>query len=283
MANKPPVKAANKPPTKPPGKPAGKAVVPDVVKFHRLRRFNLIMGALHLIQGILMLVLSSAFALPVYSSFLVFNASTQKLVPTPEIMFNLRLGPMMTAFLFLSAIAHFLISAPGIYPWYMRNLKEHINKARWIEYSFSSSLMIVAIAMLVGIYDIGALVLMVFVNASMILFGWMMELHNQTTKKTNWTSFVFGCIAGIAPWIAIAIYLFGSASGGAQGPPAFVYWIFFSLFVFFNVFAVNQVLQYKKVGRWRDYLYGERAYIILSLVAKSLLAWQVFAGTLRPM
>ena len=28
--------------------------------------------------------------------------------------------------------------------------------------------------------------------------------------------------------------------------------------------------------------YGERAYIILSLVAKSLLAWQVFAGTLRP-
>jgi len=41
-------------------------------------------------------------------------------------------------------------------------------------------------------------------------------------------------------------------------------------------------LQYKKVGKWQDYLYGERVYIILSLVAKSLLAWQVFAGTLRP-
>ena len=38
------------------------------------------------------------------------------------------------------------------------------------------------------------------------------------------------------------------------------------------------VLQYKKIGPWKDYLYGERAYIILSLVAKSLLAWQVFAG-----
>ena len=279
MANKP----ANKPSSKAPNKPAGKAVVPDAVKFHRLRRFNLIMGALHLIQGILMLVLSSAFALPIYSSFLVFNASTQKLVPTPEIMFNLRLGPMMAAFLFLSALTHFLISAPGIYPWYVRNLKQRINKARWIEYSFSSSLMIVAIAMLVGIYDIATLIVIVFVNASMILFGWMMELHNQTTQKTNWTAYIFGCIAGIAPWIAIAIYLFGSAGGAAQGPPAFVYWIFFSLFVFFNTFAINQVLQYKKVGRWRDYLYGERAYIILSLVAKSLLAWQVFAGALRPM
>jgi hypothetical protein len=41
------------------------------------------------------------------------------------------------------------------------------------------------------------------------------------------------------------------------------------------------VLQYRKVGKWKDYLYGERAYVILSLVSKSLLAWQVWAGTLR--
>jgi len=41
-------------------------------------------------------------------------------------------------------------------------------------------------------------------------------------------------------------------------------------------------LQYKKIGKWKDYLYGEKVYIILSLVAKSALAWQVFAGTLRP-
>jgi hypothetical protein len=41
-------------------------------------------------------------------------------------------------------------------------------------------------------------------------------------------------------------------------------------------------LQYKRIGKWADYLYGERMYIWLSLIAKSLLAWQVFAGTLRP-
>ena len=58
--------------------------------------------------------------------------------------------------------------------------------------------------------------------------------------------------------------------------------IFASIFVFFNVFAVNMLLQYRKVGRWRDYLYGERVYMLLSLFANSALAWQVFAGTLRP-
>ena len=64
------------------------------------------------------------------------------------------------------------------------------------------------------------------------------------------------------------------------GPPGFVYGIIGSLFVFFNSFAINQWLQYKQVGRWQDYLTGERTYIVLSLVAKSLLAWQVFANVL---
>jgi hypothetical protein len=189
---------------------------------------------------------------------------------------------MVAVFLFLSALAHLLISLPGINDWYNRNLGKGINYARWIEYAFSSSIMILVIAMLVGIYDIASLLLIFFLNAMMILFGWMMELHNQSTQKTNWTSFYFGCIAGIVTWISIAIYLFG-AGGGDNKAPNFVYWIYFSIFLFFNSFAINQVLQYKKVGKWSDYLYGERAYIILSLIAKSLLAWQVFAGTLRPM
>lgn len=141
--------------------------------------------------------------------------------------------------------------------------------------------MIVVIAMLVGVYDLSSLLLIFFMNMMMIFFGLMMELHNQTTKKTDWTSYIFGCIAGILPWVVIALYLFGSGDGENRAPD-FVYWIFFSIFVFFNTFAVNMVLQYKKVGKWNDYTYGEKVYILLSLIGKSLLAWQVFAGTLRP-
>lgn len=62
--------------------------------------------------------------------------------------------------------------------------------------------------------------------------------------------------------------------------PIFVYGIVFSLFVLFNIFAVVQFLQYKQVGKWAQYLRGEKTYITLSLVAKSALAWQIFAGTL---
>lgn len=250
-------------------------------KLKGLRTFNFVMFLLHLGQGIAMLIVSSSFSLPVTASFLKFDVAVKKLVPAPETLFDLKIGPLVATFLFLSAFFHLLITLPGLNAIYNKNLAKHINFFRWIEYSISSSLMIVVIAMLVGIYDIATLIAFVGVNASMILFGWMMELHNQTTEKVNWASFVFGCIAGIIPWAAVAIYLFG-AGGGENKAPDFVYWIYFSIFLFFNSFAFNQILQYKKVGKWADYLYGERAYIILSLVAKSLLAWQVFAGTLRP-
>jgi len=246
----------------------------------KLKRWNLGMGFLHLIQGIVMLVISSDFSLPVIGSFLKFNIQTQTLAPTQETLFDIRIGPAVALFLFLSAIAHFAVSTI-FYRWYIAKLSRHINPARWIEYAFSSSVMIVIIAMLVGVYELSALILIFGLNAMMILFGWLMELHNQTTERTNWTAFIFGCIAGIIPWIVIAIYLFAAGEGENKAPD-FVYWIYFSIFIFFNCFAINQVLQYKKVGKWSNYLYGEMIYIVLSLVAKSLLAWQVFAGTLRP-
>jgi len=50
--------------------------------------------------------------------------------------------------------------------------------------------------------------------------------------------------------------------------------------VLFNSFAVVQWKQYQAKGKWANYLYGERAYIVLSLVAKSALAWQIFSGAL---
>lgn len=248
--------------------------------FRNLRRFNLIMGVFHLIQGILMLALSNDFTVPIKTFFLEFIEG-EGLVTDPQTWFELPFGPFVASFLFMSAIAHFTISLPGVYEWYVRNLKRGINKARWVEYSFSASVMIVAIATLFGIYDIAALVALFALNAAMILFGWMMELHNQTTEKTNWTAFIFGSIIGAVPWIVIGIYFVGSITSG-ENVPNFVYAIYISLFLFFNIFAVNQFLQYKQVGRWKDYIFGEKVYIVLSLVAKTLLAWQVFFGTLQP-
>ncbi len=246
-------------------------------KFENLRKFNGVMAVLHFIQGVLMLYLSTDFAISITTSYMQGPPGTEAM--GTNVLFDLQLGPAVAAFLFISAIAHFSLSTFG-YKWYVKNLKEHINKARWVEYSFSSSLMIVIIAMLVGITDIGFLAVIFIVNASMILFGWLMESYNQKTEKTVWTPFIFGCIAGAAPWIAILVRLLTAVYESGGDVPNFVIYIFISIGIFFNIFALNQLLQYKEVWKWKDYLYGERMYIVLSLVAKTALAWQVFSGTL---
>jgi hypothetical protein len=249
--------------------------------FQGLRRFNAVMGVLHLVQGILMIALSNDTTYPIYTNFLTFDVGSRSLVPDPKLAYELRFGPAVAVFLLLSAVAHGILATVG-YRWYVEKLKKGMNPARFYEYALSSSVMIVLIGMLAGVTDLGSLILMFGINAMMNLFGIMMELHNQTTKKTDWTAFIYGCIAGIIPWIVIVVHFVSAIVTSEEGPPGFVYAIIPTLFVFFNCFAVNMVLQYKKVGRWKDYLYGERVYIILSLVAKTALAWQVFAGTLAP-
>lgn len=246
----------------------------------KLKRLNIIAGFLHLFQGVLVIVLSKSFALPITGNYLSFSQATQSLEPTSTTLFDIELPWLIALFFFLSAFFHFLIAT--VYNQrYNAELKLGINRMRWIEYSISASVMMVAIGLLVGVYDSMSLMMMFGLTAIMNLLGLVMEVHNQTTKQTNWISYWIGCLAGILPWIVIAFYMWlGAANGSAA--PTFVYWIFVSIFIFFSCFALNMVLQYKKIGPWRDYLYGERAYIILSLVAKSLLAWQVFAGTLRP-
>lgn len=246
-----------------------------------LRKYNIVMGLFHLLQTILIIILSNDFSLPINTNYLKFNASSQTLKPSLEKILDLKIGPIVALFLFLSALAHLLISTPRIYEWYTNNLKKGINYARWYEYSLSSSVMIVVIAMLTGVYDLSTLILMFSINAVMIFGGLMMERFNQMKEKKDWVPFIIGCFAGAVPWIVIALHLFGAGEGENKAPD-FVYWIFFSIFLFFNSFALNMYLQYKKIGKWRNYLFGEKVYILLSLLAKSALAWQVFGGTLRP-
>lgn len=252
-------------------------------KFQSLRRFNLIMGFLHLVQGVFMWVVSNDTAYPVFSNFLRFDTSTFSLQPAPELVYELPLGPAVAIFLLLSAVAHFYLATIGSNR-YIDNLKAGKNPIRFYEYALSSSLMIVLIGMLAGVWDLGAIILMFALNAMMNLFGLLMEsLNHGKTEDLDWSPFTFGSIAGIVPWLVIFIYFFGAvSSGGEAKPPAFVYAIIPTLFVFFNTFAVNMYLQYKKIGAWQDYLYGERAFIILSLVSKTVLAWMIFAGTLAP-
>lgn len=245
------------------------------------------MAVLHAVQGVIVLVLSGTVTFPIVTNYLSLNTLATEATGSPVLasaqrtLFDLNLAYLIVAFFFMSAIAHAVIAT--VYrKRYEADLKKGINKARWIEYSVSASTMMVAIALLSGVYDLSSLIMIFALTSFMNIMGLVMELWNQDRKKITWLPFWIGSKAGIIPWVVLAIYFWGASVYGTGNIPTFVYWIYLSIFIFFNSFAINMVLQYKKTGKWSDYLYGERTYMVLSLVAKSALAWQVFAGTLRP-
>jgi len=262
------------------------------VTFEKLRRFNIIMGGLHLIQGVLMLILGFVitdlgdFKMQIYQFYLEFVETSPGqgyLAFARTEIFTLPFFVLVAIFLLLSALAHALISIPkGINDMYNRDLEQGINKLRWIEYALSSSVMIVLIAYLFGIWDIATLTVIFIANASMNLFGLVMEQLNSGKEKVVWGPFIWGTIAGLAPWIAIILYMTGATAEATAQTPWFVWAIVGTYFVAFNTFPVNMILQYLKKGKWANYLYGERGYIVLSLVAKTVLAWLVLVGALQP-
>jgi hypothetical protein len=252
-----------------------------------LVKFNLIMAGLHGVQALAVLLLSDPnhgiWNITVNNLTLAPSSTPSKLVlaSATHDIFSVHLAYIVVAFFVLSAIAHLTVAT--IYrKRYEANLKQGINKVRWVEYALSASTMMIGIALLSGIYDLSSLLMIFGLTAIMNLMGLAMEIYNQGRDKVNWLAYAIGSLAGILPWIVIGIYFWAGESYGSGNIPTFVYYIYVSIFLFFNCFAINMFLQYKKIGPWKNYLYGERVYIILSLVAKTLLAWQVFAGALRP-
>ena len=246
----------------------------------RLRTLNIFAGVLHTVSFIAILVLATDVTLPVKATYLSEAPGTGNF-SDPVALFDLNISWMVAAFMALSAFFHFLVASPVGFPRYAAGLARHINVYRWVEYSLSSSIMIVLVMQLNGVADYVALLAVFGVNVSMILFGWLQEKFT-TPGDGQLLPFWFGCIAGIVPWIAAVINLFSPNGPPNTVVPGFVYGIVISLFLFFNCFAVVQWLQYRARGRFANYLVGERTYIVLSFVAKSALAWQVFTGALIP-
>ncbi|MCT4779144.1 heliorhodopsin HeR, partial [Exiguobacterium antarcticum] len=186
-----------------------------------------------------------------------------------------RIGWVVALFLTLAGLDH-LITATFGRNMYERDLMHGMNRFRWVEYSFSATVMVVIIALYWGIVTINALIIIAGANVAMILFGYLQERMNPPGRKTTtMLPFWFGSLVGITPWIAMGINipLYSDA-------PQYIFVILGVQGVLFFCFGLNQWLQYREIGRWTDYAFGEKTYLVLSLAAKSLLAWQIFAASL---
>lgn len=248
----------------------------------KLKKFHVILCLLHIFQAFLILFLANDFSVPITTTYLSLSESETSINIATRTIADIPLVTFVWFYLFFTSLIHFLHTIPSFYQAYEKKLEKRVNLSRWLEYSLSSSVMMVIISLLVGVFDLSSLILIFSLNVAMTISGYIMERINynkKSSEKVEWLPFIAGCLYGIIPWLVIFLYFFG-ALDGKYIHPSFVYSILPSLLFLISFFPINMFLHYKKVGVFKDYLVSEKTYITLSLITKSVLAWQIFFGFL---
>ena len=167
------------------------------------------------------------------------------------------------------------------------------NPLRFIEYSFSASIMLIAIALLNGVTDINLITSIAVLTSACQLCGLAVEYVESVSIKwllhlTGWLQFFWAY--GI---IGHAFLKSVEASGENSGvkPPDFVYIIVIVLFLLYASFGFVQLTELLytvpciknlccKNSETLNPFTKEKCYVILSLTAKLLLGWMIFSNVL---
>lgn len=247
-----------------------------------MRNLNWLVGAIELAQAIVILILSNPLSglRPITTNYLADDrlasqaAGHQVWIQGTHRLFDLNLAYVVAAFLLFNAAIHFL-AATSVWRGYEAGLKKGINHIRWVDFAGASGLMMLAVALALGVYDLPSLMMILGLAGLMGLTTALIEI-NKPIQLNFW----LGVVAGALPWLVALIYIWGAHVWGLS-VPGFAYLAAFCLFILFSAIAANFYLQYKRLGHWENYVFGERTYILLIFIAKALIAWLIFFGTLR--
>jgi len=180
------------------------------------------------------------------------------------------------SFLLLSAVDH-LIMATLLWANLPHGfLARNTNPVRWIEYTFSASLMSFLVASLSGIYDIHSLLSIALFTGITMIFGWLLELiprEDEDYHKLAVGLFTLGSFTCLFSWLPIFCYFFEAVSNDV---PGFVIAAFFGTFIAYSCFALNMYLYY--FPKLYGFITSEMIYVVLSFTAKTFLAWDVWGG-----
>jgi hypothetical protein len=252
----------------------------------RLHRWNRRFAIVHALEGIIIFLFAAAYSIPVIINYLavdpINSAATGHTVLSAATrpLFNVSVPGLIAVFFLVAAFAHGLLAT--VYrKRYEAELSQGVNTVRWLEYAISAGLMLTVIGLLSWVSDFATIIAIFGFMVIMCLLGLVTELTGKASHP-NWPAYWSGAVAGFVPWLIIALYAFNASYYGLAHIPTFVYWIYGTMFVCTAGFALNMYLHYKNHGKWASYAYTERGFMILSLVTKTLLAWQIFAGVLRP-
>ncbi|CAN5158666.1 hypothetical protein BH09ACT2_BH09ACT2_01960 [soil metagenome] len=243
----------------------------------RLRRISGLSGALLLIEAIALWILLATAPTRVLLPIALDLAAD----PHRFELVHLDLGFGAVVLCLLVGVARLLAITPGIFPIYSAQASRDRHPARWIEFAFSSSIVVFLVAQLNGITDIGTLVLSYAATSAMTLF-FVLEERGPRPATERMLPLWFGAAIGIVPWGVIAFHQIAGLLVG-QPPSGLGRVITLVMLGFsFAFFIVHWHFLAHRRGQPRIESglpsAGEAVHIVLSLASTSVFAWLVVVG-----
>lgn len=225
--------------------------------------------------------------IPLYKTSLSFSSEQETdsfFVPIYTASGGLYITWITISFFGLSAIFHF--GAALLYPkTYLYLIDHKICPFRWLEYTFSASIMYLAIAFPTGILSRETLLSGFGLIATTMFFGLLCEYLARPMKGDQWknsfairmTPHLLGYVPQCFAWFIILLQFLDRPSGAPE-PPSFVYALVLTeLFLFFSFGFIQYYQQRSPPSK---YINGEFAYITMSFLAKGSLGIILFTNVL---
>lgn len=197
--------------------------------------------------------------------------------PAATAVLDVDLRGMIAIIMVLSAIL------PALYltklkKRYQAALKGRFLPWRWAGIAATFSLMTLVVSLLSGANELFTLKLIAGATVLSGVLGWLAEKQNNKGAELEKNSFIMAVFAGLLPWLLIAGYAVSTVIYGMVSAPWYVYALYVIVLGGTVALLINQWKQYRRVGRWSDYIYAERNYVLISLLTTVLFAAVLIAG-----
>ena len=239
-----------------------------------LRRLSGLAGMLLLVQavvlGIILAVTPARVVLPIT---LGLPGGRERIV-----LFAVDIGAAVIVLALLVAVSRLVTVMPTIFPRYSSGVSSNRHTARWIEFVFSSSIIVFLVAQVNGISDIGTLVLSYAITSGMTLFSVLQE-RSVRSASGRMIPLWFAAAIGIVPWGVIAFHQVSALVVG-QPPSALARVITLTMLAFAFAFFLSHWRDQRRKDSGQSAVAGEHTHILLSLASTSVFAWLMAFGVL---
>lgn len=242
-----------------------------------LFRANAFLAALHLVTAAAQVVYIVSEGLG--CRIPVFSALPQERLAAPVLRQHgsVPVSLLAPVFLLLAGLDHLVAATCRRAAVSQQVLLQRRNPQRWLQYAFSASLMHIHIALLCGSLLLHDHLLLFALSVGTMVCGYLIE-----EKPQGQSPFWLGSALFLVVWLHLSCHFATVATKSSA--PLFVWSIFFGVLQIEGLFAVHAYLSSCRTTAywlWRTPFGVEIGYAVLSLVAKQLLAWIHFSGSLN--